>query len=190
MTFIIAQILGGIALILVSVGYFFKNKPHFLIMQIVANAFYAASFICLNSLVAGTITFISIFRCLYIFLCEKCNFKHTPHFLPIFFCLYLTIGIVFWKSWFDIIPMCTSIMFTIAFYIKNVQTMRYILLVPNALLMFYSITCKTYTNAILDLLEVCIVVVSIIYFHIKSKHKKDKSYEIVKNICFDKGDKF
>ena len=76
MDFILSEIFGFIALVLVCVGYFFDNKKIFLISQILANIFYALSYIFVSALVAGINTFISTFRCVYLFLCEKYNFKY------------------------------------------------------------------------------------------------------------------
>ena len=164
MEFIIAQILGGIALVLICIGYFVKQKPLFLLLQIIGNIFYGGAFLILNSLSAGIITLISTIRCIYIFVAEKYNLKHTFGFLFIFFAAYITVGILFWKNWFDFIPIITAILFTIGYYIKDMDLMRYILLIPNALLVFYCIMSKTYTSAILDFIEFSVIIVAIIKF--------------------------
>ena len=164
MEFIIAQILGGIALVLVCIGYFVKQKPLFLILQIIANVFYGGAFLILNSLSAGIITLVSTLRCIYIFVAEKYKFKYIFHFLFIFFSAYIVIGILFWQNWFDFIPIITAILFTIGYYVKNLNLMRYILLVPNAMLVFYCIMCKTYTSAVLDFIEFVVIIIAIIKF--------------------------
>ena len=169
MEFIIAQILGLIALILVCVGYFVKKHNTFLTIQIIANIFYAGAFLVLKNFAAGIITVVSIIRCIYLSICEKFNFKYTIHFLPIFFVCYITLGIIFWQSWFDIIPIITAIMFTIGFYIKNLQLMRYILIAPNALLVFYCIMSRTYTSALLDFIEILVLIFAIIKFNKQKK---------------------
>ena len=71
MNFIFAQIFGLIALILVSVSYFYKNKSYFIIFQTISNFFYASAFLFLKAYVAAIITLISIVRCLYIYMAEK-----------------------------------------------------------------------------------------------------------------------
>ena len=169
MDFIISQILGFIALIIICIGYFVKKKSIFLIIQIAGNLFYAGSFLCLKVWTGGIITLISILRCIYFFICEKYNFKYTLHFIPIFFVAYITACILTWQSWLDIIPLCTSIMFTIALYIKNLGLMRYVLLVPNRLLCVYCILNQTYTSAILDFIEVIVIVIAICKFHFSNK---------------------
>lgn len=167
--FILSQISGIIALILVCISYFCRNKGHFLIIQTIANLFYGTSFLLLEHYVAGIITMISIFRCIYIYIAQKYNFKYTEHCLLVFILGYIATGITFFDSYLDIIPIMTAIMFTIAFVIKNMQVVRYICIVPNALLMIYSIICTTYSNAVLDFLEVVVLVVSIIKFSLEKK---------------------
>lgn len=54
MNFILAQVMGGIALVLVALSYFTKEKKKFFIIQIIiANIFYGASFIFNMALVGG-----------------------------------------------------------------------------------------------------------------------------------------
>lgn len=176
--FIGSQIMGFIALILVCIAYFVKTKAIFLSLQIVANIFYAAAFLFLQSYVAGLITLISILRCLYIFVCEKKKFKYSAYFLPIFIVCYVAIGVIFWKNWFDIIPIITASSFTIAFFIKGLQKTRILCVLPNALLVIYNIFCRTYSNALLDLLELIVLIVAIISYN-KIKKSLPKESDLI-----------
>ncbi len=171
MGFIIAQISGIIALILVAISYFVKLKPTFLTLQMVADVFYAGSFFAVDAYVGGIITTISIFRCIYIYWAEKTNFKYTVHFLFVFIAMYVVVTIRFWQTPYDIIALITGSMFTLSFAIKNLQVMRYVLIVPNVLILIYNILCRTYTSALLDFIELIVLVVSIIKYHrtVKSK---------------------
>lgn len=165
MGFIIAQISGIIALILVAISYFVKLKPTFLTLQMVADVFYAGSFFAVNAYVGGVVTTISIFRCIYIYCAEKTNFKYTVHFLLIFILMYIVSTIMFWQTPLDIIPLITGSMFTFCFAIKNLQIMRCVLIIPNILIMIYNFMSTTYASALLDLIELGVLVVSIIKFH-------------------------
>lgn len=173
MEFILAQILGGIALILVSIGYFFKDKNKFMIMQVAANFFYACAFFVVGAFVGGGLVMISLVRCLYIFFAEKYNFKYLLQFLSIFIVAYIITTIIFWGTTFDILPLISSIIFTIGYTIKNLQTMRYVLILPNLILVLYNILTTTYASALLDFLEVIVIIVAIIKFIIeKNRHQK------------------
>lgn len=169
MEFILAQIFGAIALILVCIGYFLKTKSGFMIIQIIANFFYALAFFVVGAYVGASIVTISIFRCGYLYFAEKKSFKYTLHFLLIFVALYVVMTIVFWQNIFDIMPLLTSIMFTLAYTIKNLQTMRYVLIVPNSILVIYNIFMTTYTSALLDFLEVVVIIIAITKFYFVNK---------------------
>ena len=168
MNFIFAQIFGIIALVSTSIGYFCKRKT-FLITQIICDLFYALAFLILNATVAGIITIISAIRVVYLYIAEDKNFKYKYQFLPIFVVLSLVVAIVFWQGWGDIVPVISMSMFTFALALKNLQLMRYILLVPNFALMIYNIAITTYASAVLDFLEFLVIIVAIITFSKKGK---------------------
>lgn len=71
MNFILAQIMGGIALIIIAISYFVKNRKTFLLLQTICNIFYAVSFIFNGALAGGVNTFISMVRLLVFYLYEK-----------------------------------------------------------------------------------------------------------------------
>ena len=171
--FILAQILGGIALILVCIGYFLKTKSAFMIIQTIANFFYASAFFVVGAYVGAGLVMISLFRCIYLYVAEKKSFKYTLHFLPIFIALYIVTTIIFWNNPFDFMPLITSTLFTIGFTIKNLQTMRYVLIIPNALLVIYNILTTTYTSALLDFIEIIVIIVAIVKFYRDNKRIKN-----------------
>ena len=161
---VMAQLFGVVALVLICLSYFCKTKSIFHILQTCADAFYGCAYFFVNSYVAGFITLVSAMRCAYLFFAEKYNFKYTYHFLSVFILGYVVMTIVFWKSWTDIIPLCTSILFTIAYAVKDLQKLRYLSLIPNIILIGFNIYSFTFVSAILDLMEVIIIVIAIIKF--------------------------
>ena len=169
MDFILAQIFGGIALILVCIGYFLKTKSPFMVMQIISNIFYASAFFVVGAYVGAGIVLISTFRCLYLYFAEKKNFKYTLHFLPVFIVLYIVTTILFWGGVYDFMPLVTSTMFTLAFTIKDLQKMRWVLIIPNSLLIVYNILKTTYMSAVLDFVEVVVIIIAIIKFSSDNK---------------------
>lgn len=181
MEFILAQIFGGIALVLVCIGYFFKTKSALMIIQIIANFFYAGAFFVVGSYVGAGLTMISLLRCVYLYFAEKKHFKYTLHMLPIFIILYTTITIIFWNNAFDIMSLIASVIFTIGFAIKNLQTMRYVLIFPNAILVVYNIITTTYASALLDFIETIVIIVAIVKFYFNNKKTKTTDKEEKEN---------
>lgn len=177
MEYILSQVCGSIALILVCIGYFLKKKVHFLAIQIVADVFYAASFMLLGVLSAGTITIISTFRCVFLFICETKNWNYKFAFYTMIVSIagYIACGIVFWVTWLDLIPIITGTLFTIAYYIKDMKIVRYLCLPPNVLLVFFGILNKNYMTALLDFIEFSVLVVAILKFYFANKKEVKNS---------------
>lgn len=164
MSFVLAQVFGGIALILVAIGYFTKSKSSFLIYQVIADFFYALAFFVVDAWTAGIITIISMIRCIYLYFQEKKNFKYNTYYLLCFVSLYVLTTCLFWEGFLDLMPLATSIMFTFGYEIKNMQVMRYFLIIPNVILVMYNVITTTYASALLDFMEVVVIIASIIKF--------------------------
>ncbi len=166
--FIISQVLGGIALILVCISYF-CNKKVFLIFQTVANVFYGSAFLVSLSLVAGINTFISMTRTALFYFYERKN-KTIPFFyIPIYSIIYITIGLVFLKSPWDILTVISPIIFTFAMSLRKMIVVNFTLILPNLMLVIYNIFNTFYTSAILDGIEIIVIIVSISLYFIRKK---------------------
>ena len=174
MNYIISQVLGYIALLFMCISYFCRRKNRFMIYQMIGDVFYASSYMFLSLYVAGFITIISTMRCIIYYICEKYEYKHIKWFLHIFILGYVGVTVGFWTGLSDLVPLITGTLFTIAYLLKNVQAIRYTALVPNIMLIVYNISFRTYSNAILDIFETTVIVVSIITFHKLAKKEKEK----------------
>lgn len=64
---------------------------------------------------------------------------------------------------------------TCAMCIKDMQKLRYALLIPNILITIYALIFKVYTTALLDFMEVVIIIVAILTFQIKKKKEFNKN---------------
>ena len=164
MLYIFSQVSGYIALLLVAISYFCKNKNHFLIYQTIADICYAMAYLFINVWVAGIITIVSSFRCIVFYICEKKDIKHIRITLPIFILCYIVITAVCWQGYGDILPLITGTIYTIIYVIKNTQAIRYLSIIPSVALCIYNICFRLYSSAILDLFEIVVLIVSIIYF--------------------------
>lgn len=171
MEFILAQVFGGIALILLCISYFVKKRSVFFIFQTIADIFYALAFLIVGAYVGAFVTFISVFRLLFIFFSEGKELKGEFFFLTIFVILNILISVSYYSSPYDFLPMLTSSIFTYSYAIKNMKVMRYVLLVPNSILIIYNILSTTYVSAILDFVEVMTIACAIIKFSRENKLK-------------------
>ena len=81
-------------------------------------------------------------------------------------------GFVFFDNYYDFIVIITPILFILALFLKNLQLVRIMLLAPNAVLVFFDIIHGAYVTAIMDLCDVCSIIVAIIIYYIKNKKAK------------------
>ena len=169
--FILSQVMGGVALILVALSYFVKAKKSFLLLQTIANLFYAASFLFQGLFVAGVGTLISLCRALGLYILSAKKIDPSEQYLIILLACYFINASIFYQVPLDIMPLCTSCLFTLAFFVKDMKNVRYFMILPNVMLVVYGIITQCYTNALLDTMEVCILVSAIIYHHKDNKKK-------------------
>lgn len=173
MNFILAQVFGGIALILLCISYFVKKRSVFFIFQTIADIFYALAFLVVGAYVGAFVTFVAVFRTLFLYFSEGQELKGEFLFLTIFVVLNILISVSYYSSPYDFLPILTSLIFTYSYAIKDMQIMRYVLLVPNSILILYNILSTTYVSAILDFVEVMTIACAIIKFSRENKKHKE-----------------
>lgn len=169
--FVLSQVFGIIALIIVCISYSFNNKRLFLFYQILANIFYSASFLSLSVFVGGANTIISTIRVIVLYFYEKKDKKSPLWLYFLFFSLYLASGIILYQKPLDIIAIVSYEIFNTAMFIRNINLTRLVMIPPNIMIVFYNILNFTYTNAILDSVEIVVLCVAVIKFNIIEKRK-------------------
>ena len=170
-SFWIAQVLGLVALVLVCFSYNFNTKKLFFFYQILANIFYASSFLTLGVNIGGANTIVSIARVSTLFYLEKKN-KSPSKLLYIIFALsYLILGAVLFKSPLDLLAIISYEIFNLAMFTKNMRLVRILMIAPNLMIIVYNILSMTYTNAILDFIEISVLCYSIYRFRSKEIDK-------------------
>ena len=182
--------MGGVALIIYLISYFFKERKNFLIFQFVGDLFYALSYIFDGSLVAGINTFISMACVLVLFILTEKKKEAKIYLFFIFASLYIINGAIFFTDAFDLIPIITSVLFTMGYFAKTMKLTKIFMLIPNIFLVVYGIARGVYTSALLDAIE-CVVIISAIIereIYLKS-HKDAREWEIIKSQLINLDDK-
>lgn len=190
MSFILSQVMGGIALIVYLISYFFKERKNFLIFQFVGDLFYALSYIFDGSLVAGINTFISMTCVLVLFILTDKKKEAKIWLFFIFASLYLVNGVIFFVDFYDLIPIITSILFTMGYFANTMRLTKIFMLIPNIFLVVYGIVRGVYISALLDAIE-CVVIFSAILEHkiYLKLHKGAHEWEIIKSQLVDLDEK-
>ncbi len=169
--FILSQIFGFVALLLVCLSYYFDNKKSFLAYQIIGNIFYSASFLTLNVFVGGINTIISTIRVAVLYFFERKD-KKPPLLLYITFALlYLYSGVIFFQDGLDILAIVAYEIFNIAMFARKIELTRILMVLPNFIIVIYNILNFTFTNAILDCVEIIVLIFAIFKFGLKNKRE-------------------
>lgn len=172
-------VMSTIALILYSCSYFFDNKRNYLIFQLIGNVFLSLSYLLMGAYFTMVSVGIGIGRGLICYRYEKLN-REVPLYMIIALCSvtvlsYIIINYVVLSgtaSPWDILYMIASCMYAIAFAIRNIKLMRYIVIIPHVCAISYNLLVKApISSAISYSIELAITVVAIVKFHIQEKRK-------------------
>lgn len=183
---VLALIAGFIALTLIVISYFVKRKELYLFYQMTGIVFLAVSYFFNLQFFAMVGLGISVMRSLTYFLYERKNKKAPLYFAFIFSFLtllsYLIINIWILKSTrpFDIILLVACCLYAFIFRIRNLKTVRFLMLAPTILSIFYNtLSGSALFVSLTYVFELTADVVSIFKYHIIGIHK-DYTTEIQK----------
>ena len=172
--FILAQVFGLVSLVLTCISYFQSNKKVFLFFQIASTIFYAGSFLSLQVYVGGIGTIVSVARLISLYLYEKKN-KEPPLILMLFFMwCYLLTGVLLFQGYLYILSIVSNLLCNYAMFSKSINRLRVLMILPNCMLLVYNLLSRTYTNAILDFVELIILLCSIYKFRRKIVKNDEK----------------
>ena len=175
--FIIAQVLGIVATLILCISYNVKSKKAFLLISLLGDVVYGLGFIFIGSLSAGLITLTSCIQTLSTLYYEKKQ-KKTPIYIAFaFIIVFIFEGIYTLSSYWDIIPMLTYIWFTMVLRMDNVKSIKIMYIFPNILLTIYDIIIMAYASAFQDGFE-AIYSIAIIVFEWRTRIKKLKTNPI------------
>ena len=170
--FILTQVFGIIALVFVCIAYFMKNRSNFLVLQIISSIFYSGAFLFQDLLVAGFGTIISLLRTISIYLFVKAKKEPPFTYLSLIFAAYFINASIFSQTLFDLIALSADCIFAVALVTANLKATHYMMVFANILQIIYNIFNLCYTNAMLDLIETIVGIISVIMFEIALKKKK------------------
>lgn len=160
--FIVAQIIGGIVLILTIVSVQFKTKEKILLCQIIANILIAIQYFLLNALTGAVVSIINVVRCIIFYFYKKKNMKPSIIFLIIFIIIAIISGIFTWQSIYSIIPIIAAIIFTYGLWQDNVTITKICTGITAANWSIYNLIVAAYAGAIQSIAECISSIIAII----------------------------
>lgn len=164
--FILAQILGFLAIIAWVVGILQKDKYSILMCQIVANSIYALEYFFLNVIAAGLMNLSSVFRCIIFFSYEKKNKKVPLSILLIFIIIILIIGIfTTYNNLLNFIPVIITVIYAYTLWQNNMLVTRLSFIITAIIWIYYNYSVGAYISIFGNILEIISGIISILKFN-------------------------
>ena len=170
MKFVIAQIVGAIALVCTCVSLQQNKKSRVLAFQIFANIFYFLQYYFLGAIAGAAISAIGAFRVYMYYQCNKRKVK--PNIIPWFFyCLTFLLGVITYDGLISIIPTITSLMYTYGTWQNNLKRFRKIAVVVATLWFVYNLCVGAYVGLISTTIEFASAAIAIYRLDIRKKKR-------------------
>ena len=170
--FFTAQILGGIATLILCLSYIVKSKKGFLLLGLFGDIAYGMSFLFVGSWGAGVIALLSCVQYLFFYHYDKKHKSLPISIALIFVFLFVVVSTLTWSSIWDIVPLACYVWYTLVLYIDDVKTIRTMYFVPNALSVVYDIMVMAYASAFEDGIEAMFLLVMITIDLVKNQKSK------------------
>ncbi|MBQ7912411.1 MAG: YgjV family protein [Clostridia bacterium] len=176
-----AFVISIVVMVVMCSSYFVKNKSLYLIVQGVGITLLMVSYILWREYFAMVGLVIGLVRMLVYLLYEQKN-KETPIWWAIVFSVlgvacYLIINL--WiqgtAKWVDIIYLVGLVAYAFVFRIRNLNWVRYLVLIPTGLSILYNalLGAGTLMVVISYSFEFCANLVSIVKYHVWDKKKQN-----------------
>ena len=174
---ILALIASFIAMVAVGAAYFTKNKSWYLVMQALCVLFLAISYFFTMQFFAMIGITICLARTLTFYMFEKqdkvASVWWSVAFSALTLTAYVVVDLLILKTaqpW-DILLLLASCLYAFIFRIRDLKTVRYLVLIPTILSIFFNtLTNAAFFAALAYIIELTANVISIYRYHIRGEN--------------------
>ena len=174
---ILAQIMGGIGLIIMAIGMQFRRKKNMLLAQIATNTCYIIQYFLLGAF-TGALTFIvNNARSTTFYFYSKNRKKPNIFLLLLFSILAIIMGLTTYKNIFSIIPVLSSIITTYGAWQKKAKIFRIAIMTSSFILIFHDLYFGAYTGMLSYTITFTSTLIGFIKYQLPKKEKNVKVEE-------------
>ena len=168
-SYLLSQILGFFSTLCLVFSFFQTKRTQFFILQTMGNIFIVLSYFALGRFVVSIGCVIATIRTA-IFATFAKKDKDVPLFVVIAVIVVNVFACAFTIThWLDITFVIGLIIYTLGCTIKNIQTMRAILIFPTILYTVYALVFRNYTTLLSTIFEFGALIISIISDYVITK---------------------
>jgi len=165
--YILASVIGVLAIITWIISIQNKDKKGILIYQIVANVLYGSQYFLLGAYSASLMNLISCLRCLVFYFEDKKQGKISNFSLILFTFIILLLGIITYNGLISILPIIAGLLYMYSIWQNNLTTTRYLFIINALIWLCYNFTIGAHVNIIGNIFEILSGIISIIRFRRK-----------------------
>ena len=166
-SFIIAQIIGAIALVILMLSFQKNNKETLLKYQILSSLLYAIQYIFLKAYTGSMMNLICMLRNCIFRKYDKDNKKVPVTWLIIVVAIMILLSLITFNGWISLLPMIAVVAYSIALWIGKLKAVRIIEVFSCSLFIIYNIKVLAITGLIATVIEMLAAIVAIYKFDIK-----------------------
>jgi len=164
--FIIAQIFGAIALIILVISFQKNDKKELLKYQVFSSLFFALQYLCLNAFTGCLMNIMTLIRNLIFNKYEK---KVPIIYLIVVIISMVVLSIISFDGIISLLPAIAVILYSIAVWQNNLKITRIIEVISCSLFIIYNISVLAIIGLISTIIELVSAITAIYKFDIKKK---------------------
>lgn len=161
-------IFGIGAMISLFVSHQNKTRQGILYGKLSADVFWVAHYLCLGATAGAIPNFVGIFRELVFINRGRRKFAGNTVWPIIFILINLSLGIISYNKWFDLLPIIASAFVTVSLWINDPRLTKLISVPVSSAFLVYNVLVGSY----IGIFNESFAIISIILFFIRSKKMK------------------
>jgi hypothetical protein len=160
-------LLGIGAMLSLFISHQKKSRNGILIYKMFADVFWAAHYIFLGAMAGAIPNFVGVFREIIFINRTRRKFASSIVWPCLFILANLTLGIISFDVWYDILPIVASVFVTISLWINNPKLTKYISIPVSGAFLTYNIFVGSY----IGILNEPVAILSILLFFARRKRR-------------------
>ena len=174
--FILAQVFGALALILLSISYLQKKREKYLVIMASATILYAIQYFLLHALSGALVNTFSTLRNFIFYFMEKKTTKPSFILLFTFLLVYILIGIFTYNGLISLIPISISLIYAYGVWQPNLKVTYFIAIIAAILWIIYNYFVLAYVAVFASIIELIASIIGFIKV-IKNKNQESITYK-------------
>lgn len=164
--YIVAQIIGAVALTLAVISFQQKTHRYILAFQLAANIAFVLHFGFIGAYTGAVLNAVAAFRSV-VFVNKGKAWADNKFWLWFFCLLSAAVGAATWSGWASVLPIAGMVCSTVAFWIKTPKFVRLTAFPSSPMWLVYNFVNHSYAGAVTEIINMTSIIIAIIRLDLK-----------------------